>query len=205
MPGYIRYCDKNNAADFPPEAREAEFQRRLVACYPIHPEIFDRLYEDWSTLERFQRTRGVLRLMAAVIHELWMAGDVAPMILPGSFPLDVSGVRSELTRYLPENWNAIVDGEVDGKNSVPYRLDKENSRFGMSRAARRVARTVFLGSAPSARGQSVRGIEASRVRLGVVQPGETIAGFNDALATLGNSLSYLYASSNRYWYDTRLS
>lgn len=194
---------QDNAADFPPEAREAEFQRRLVACYPIHPEIFDRLYEDWSTLERFQRTRGVLRLMAAVIHELWMAGDVAPMILPGSFPLDVSGVRSELTRYLPENWNAIVDGEVDGKNSVPYRLDKENSRFGMSRAARRVARTVFLGSAPSARGQSVRGIEASRVRLGVVQPGETIAGFNDALATLGNSLSYLYASSNRYWYDTR--
>ena len=67
----------------------------------------------------------------------------------------MSGVRSELTRYLPENWNAIVDGEVDGKNSVPYRLDKENSRFGMSRAARRVARTVFLGSAPSARGQSV--------------------------------------------------
>ena len=39
---------------------------------PIHPELFDRLYEDWSSLERFQRTRGVLRLMNTVIHALWV-------------------------------------------------------------------------------------------------------------------------------------
>ena len=31
-----------------------------MAC-PIHPEMFDRLYNDWSTLDKFQRTRGVLR------------------------------------------------------------------------------------------------------------------------------------------------
>ena len=36
--------------------------------YPIHPEVFGRLYTDWPTLVTFQRTRGVLRLMAAVIH-----------------------------------------------------------------------------------------------------------------------------------------
>ena len=45
------------------------------AAYPIHPEIFDRLYTDWSTLLKFQRTRGVLRLMAAVIHSLWEKND----------------------------------------------------------------------------------------------------------------------------------
>ncbi|MDR3358463.1 MAG: hypothetical protein LBN96_06395, partial [Desulfovibrio sp.] len=91
----------------------------LVSCYPIHPEIFDRLYEDWATLERFQRTRGVLRLMAAVIHELWMGNDAGLMILPGSLPLDVPSVRDELTRHLSEGWNALVDHEVDGKRSVP--------------------------------------------------------------------------------------
>ena len=48
---------------------------RIKTAYPIHPELFDRLYEDWSTLERFQRTRGVLRLMAAVIHALWESDD----------------------------------------------------------------------------------------------------------------------------------
>ena len=75
---------QENSADFPLEAKEVEYRNRLVACYPIHPEVFDRLYEDWATLERFQRTRGVLRLMAAVIHELWMANDASAMIMPGS-------------------------------------------------------------------------------------------------------------------------
>jgi predicted AAA+ superfamily ATPase len=44
-----------------------------------HPEVFDRLYEDWSTLVKFHRTRGVLRLMAAVIHSPWENGDRNPL------------------------------------------------------------------------------------------------------------------------------
>lgn len=194
-----------NQSDFPLETRELEYKERMISCYPIHPEVFDRLYEDWATLERFQRTRGVLRLMAAVIHELWMGNDGGLMIMPGSIPLDVPGVRDELTRHLQEGWNALVDREVDGKNSEPYRKDQANPRYGKTLASRRVARTIMLGSAPTVRDQTVRGIEASRIRLGVVQPGENIANFNDALSTLQNSLAYLYAnpSGDRFWYDTR--
>ena len=196
---------QDNQGDFPIDSRELEYRNRMVSCYPIHPEIFDRLYEEWATMERFQRTRGVLRLMAAVIHELWMANDASAMIMPGSLPLDVSVVKEELIRYLPETWNAIIDSEVDGKNAVPYALDKSTARYGQKMAARRVARTIMLGSAPTVRAQNIRGIEASRIRLGVIQPGENIADFNDALNTLRGSLSYLYAdlSGNRYWYDTR--
>src|SRR5690606_35053947 len=62
-------------AEFPLECRAPDYERRIQAAYPIHPEVFDRLYTDWSTLVKFQRTRGVLRLMAAVIHSLWEAGD----------------------------------------------------------------------------------------------------------------------------------
>ena len=194
-----------NAADFPSETKEVEYRNRLEACYPIHPEFFDRLYEDWATLERFQRTRGVLRLMAAVIHELWMANDASAMIMPGSLPLDMPNVRDELVRHLPDTWNSIIDREVDGKDSIPYLKDKENPRYGHKLAARRVARTIMLGSAPTVRDQAVRGLETSRIRLGVVQPDENIADFNDALNTLHGSLSYLYTDTNgnRYWYDTR--
>jgi predicted AAA+ superfamily ATPase len=197
------YAD--NIADFPLEARELEYKERLLSCYPIHPEVFDRLYEDWATLERFQRTRGVLRLMAAVIHELWMGNDAGLMIMPGSLPLDVPTVRDELTRHLSEGWNALVDREVDGKRSIPYQKDQANPRYGKKLAARRVARAIMLGSAPSDRAQTVRGVEASRVRLAVAQPGESIADFNDALNTLQTSLAYLYSnpSGDRFWYDTR--
>ena len=194
-----------NQNDFPIEVKEVEYRQRMISCYPIHPEVFDRLYEDWATLERFQRTRGVLRLMASVIHELWMGNDAGFMIMPGSIPLDVPNVRDELTRHLSEGWNALVDREVDGRDSIPYQTDKTNIRYGGRLVARRVARTVMLGSAPTVRDQNVRGIEASRIRLGVVQPGENIANFNDALNTLTSSLAYLYTnpSSDRYWYDTR--
>jgi predicted AAA+ superfamily ATPase len=194
-----------NRSDFPLEAKELEYRDRMISCYPIHPEIFDRLYEDWSTLGRFQRTRGVLRLMAAVIHELWMGNDASLMIMPGSVPLDSGNVQFELMRNLGEEWNGLIDREVDGKNSVPYQNDQRNIRYGSCLASRRVARTVMLGSAPTSRDQNVRGIEASRIRLGVVQPGENIANFNDALNALTSSLAYLYnnPSGDRFWYDTR--
>jgi predicted AAA+ superfamily ATPase len=194
-----------NQSDFPLESKEVEYRDRMVSCYPIHPEVFDRLYEDWATLDRFQRTRGVLRLMAAVIHELWMGSDAGLMIMPGSIPLDVPSVRDELTRHLSEGWNALVDREVDGKNSIPYQKDQSNLRYGSRLAARRVARAVMLGSAPTVRGQQVRGIEKSRILLGVVQPGENIANFSDALTTLQSALAYLYSnpSGDRFWYDTR--
>jgi len=193
-----------NSTDFPTEAKELDYKERMVSCYPIHPEVFERLYSDWSTLERFQRTRGVLRLMAAVVHELWMGNDAGLMIMPGSIPLDVPTVRDELTRHLSDNWNGIVDKEVDGKDSVPYKADK-NGRYGRQLAARRVARTIMLGSAPKGREQDNKGIENVRIRLGVVQPGENISVFVDALSTLRNSLAYLYTnpSGERYWYDNR--
>ena len=196
---------QENAADFPTSTKEVDYFQRMRSCYPIHPEIFDRLYEDWATIERFQKTRGVLRLMAAVVHNLWMNQDGGLLIMPGSVSLDVSNIRDELTRHVGENWNAIVDHEVDGKASIPYQKDQEIPRFGKLMAARRVARTIMLGSAPSTRSDSIRGLETSRIRLGAVQPGENIATFNDALNTLQSSLTYLYSnpSNDRFWYDTR--
>lgn len=199
---------QENPSDFPLEAKEVEYKQRLISCYPIHPEVFDRLYGDWATLERFQRTRGVLRLMAAVIHELWMANDESAMIMPGSIPLDTPNVRDELVRHLPDTWNSIIDREVDGKQSIPYQKDKDNPRYGQSLACRRIARTIMLGSAPSTsaiRDQGIRGLEISRILLGTVQPDENIANFRDALNTLHGSLSYLYnnPNGNRFWYDTK--
>ena len=94
------------------------YEERVCSAYPIHPEIFDRLYTDWSALVRFQRTRGVLRLMASVIHSLWERGDTSPLILPSTIPIDDPRVRSELTRYLPDNWDPVIGKDVDGPQSL---------------------------------------------------------------------------------------
>jgi len=189
------------AAQFPTECREASYVDRMKAAYPIHPELFARLYEDWSALERFQRTRGVLRLMAAVIHTLWHRGDRSALILPASLPLDDSVVLTELTRHLEDNWKPIVDADIDGDASLPAQLDQETQAIGRYFAARRVARTVFLGSAPTLRSAN-RGLEDTRVRLGAVYPGESIGTFADALRRLSDRATYLYVDGPRYWYDT---
>ena len=49
--------------EFPAGCAESAYRRRMEAAYPIHPELFDRLYDDWGGLDKFQRTRGVLRFM----------------------------------------------------------------------------------------------------------------------------------------------
>ena len=189
-------------AEFPPECADADYEKRLRAAYPIHPEVFDRLYNDWSTLVKFQRTRGVLRLMAAVIHTLWEKGDRNPLIMPAMLPIDDPRVQSELTRYLPDAWGPIIERDVDGPNSLPAQLDSEQPNLGRLFAARRVARTVYLGSAPL-QGVANRGLEDRRIRLGSAMPGESVNVFGDALRRLANRATYLYADGTRYWYATQ--
>lgn len=190
------------AAEFPPECRESDYEKRLKAAYPIHPEIFDRLYTDWSTLVKFQRTRGVLRLMASVIHSLWEKGDRNPLILPSNIPIDDPRVQFELTRYLSDNWVPVIEKDVDGPSALPLRLDSDVPNLGKYAAGRRVARTIYLGSAPTAAAAN-RGIEDRRVKLGCVMPGESPNIFGDALRRLSSAATYLYQDGARYWYSTQ--
>ncbi|WP_198953633.1 ATP-binding protein [Rhodopirellula sp. MGV] len=200
----------------PSETQESHYYDRLTEAYPIHPEVFDRLYEDWTTLEGFQRTRGVLKLMAKVIYRLWKDNNSDGLILPSSLPLYDGDSRNELVYYLSAGWDAVLEKDIDGERAETTAIDTKETRFGEYHAARRVARTLFLGSAPSAgssQGSSgkpdTRGIDRGRVLLGCVQPGQSSSLYSDALNRLSDRLHYLNTSgdktqdSTRFWFDTR--
>jgi hypothetical protein len=194
---YRKYTD-----DFPRDARESAYEDRIRETYPIHPELFDTLYEEWSSLERFQRTRGVLRLMSTVIHTLWTGEDASPLIMPGSIPLATSNVNSELTQYLQDSWKPIIDADVDGTSSEPARIDRDKPLFGQRALTKRLARTVFFGAAPTiAPGSVHKGIETQRVFLGTAIPGDVPGNFHAALTQLGDRATYFYSGSGKYWYD----
>ena len=195
------YIDR--ASDFPIETREGAYYDRLKRAYPIHPEVFDRLYEDWSTLETFQRTRGVLKLMAMVIYRLWDDGNKDLLILPGTFPLSDAEVRSVIQNPLPQGWDPVLERDIDGSRSEAAMIETKEPRFGSLHACRRVSRTIFLGSAPPSSNQQIRGIELERILLGSVQPGQPPELFRDALGRLSDRLHYLNSANNRYWFDTR--
>ena len=192
-----------NSDDFPRETQESRYFDRLMHAYPIHPEVFDRLYEDWSSLDNFQRTRGVLKLMAKVIHRLWDKNDKDPLIMPGSFPLDDANTRNEVIYYLPQGWDPVVERDIDGERAETTEIENKDTRLGSVQACRRSARAVFLGSAPTTANQMVRGLELERIVLGVAQPGQQVGIYKDALRRLSDRLHYLNSGNNRFWFDTR--
>ncbi|WP_250846938.1 ATP-binding protein [Aquisphaera insulae] len=198
-------------AKLPSETQEGRYLDRLTQAYPIHPEVFDRLYEDWSTIDGFQRTRGVLKLMAKVIARLWKADNKDLLILPGSLPLADGDVRNEMTYLLSPAWDAVIEKDIDGDRAETTELEGKEPRFGQVNAARRVARTLFLGSAPAsvAARPGIRGLDRGRVLLGCLQPGQTTAVYADALGRLADRLHYLNSSGDkaaaatRFWFDVR--
>lgn len=199
-------------AKMPSETHEGRYLDRLRQAYPIHPEVFERLYEDWSTIDGFQRTRGVLKLMSRVIYRLWNEANSDALVLPSSLPLASGDARNELTYLLPQGWDAVLDRDVDGPGAETWEIDKAEPRFGQLLAARKVARTLFLATAPSSVAtlkQKTRGVDRARVLLGCVQPGQSASVYSDALNRLVDRLHYLNASGDkaqeatRYWFDTR--
>lgn len=194
---------RSHGSKFPVEAQEGRYEERIAQSYPIHPEVFDRLYEDWSTLDKFQRTRGVLQYLAIVIHRLWNNNDKDPLIMPASLPLDDATVRNKSIHYLPTGWEPVIEREIDGPRSEAVSIDGHDTRFGAVQAARRAARTMFLGSAPSNPAQTVRGIRVERILLGCVLPGQTVGVYEDVIKRLRDRLHYLYGEQDSYWFDTR--
>jgi len=198
-------------AKLPSETQERRYCDRLLQAYPIHPEIFDRLYEDWTTIDGFQRTRGVLKLMAKVIYRLWKDDNKDLLIMPGSLPLHDSSSRNELTYYLPAGWDAVIERDIDGERAETTALESREPRFGQVGAARRIARTIFLGSAPSSvvSKAAARGLDRAHIILGCLQPGQTSSVYADALSRLADRLHYLNSTGDksqdatRFWFDTR--
>lgn len=200
---YSKYY-RDNTGMFPKDVLTSEYERRMRAAYPVHPELFDRLYEDWSTLPKFQRTRGVLQLMSRVIHALWVGDDRSPLITPGSLPIGTSEVLSEVTKYVDDTWKTVVDKDVDGTTSTPVAIDTERPSFGNRALTRRVARTVFVGSVGT-KGAAHHGVDKLHLRLGAAVPGDTVSHIGDARELLGQRATYFYEDGDRYWYDTAAS
>jgi hypothetical protein len=96
----------------------------------------------------------------------------------------------------------VLEKDLDGPNSLPLALDRDHPNLGRYSACRRVARTIYLGSAPTQRAAN-RGIDDRQVKLGCVQPGEVVATFGDALRRLTDRATYLYVDGKRFWYSTQ--
>ncbi|HEX5325870.1 MAG TPA: DUF499 domain-containing protein [Acetobacteraceae bacterium] len=192
-----------NRTGFPAEAGEPGYGDAMMRSYPMHPELFRLFAEVWvpGANERFQQTRGVLRLMANVIHTLWQTGDPHPLILPGSIPLADAGVRSVALESLDPRFSAVLDTEVEGSSARPQIAETQRRSYAAARAMTRAARAVFMATAPIA-GTPGAGMSSSRLRLACSQPNDQSNIFGDSLRELAESSGFLHHDAECYWFDT---
>ena len=199
----FRKMYQNSRNEYPDNVSDQHYLQRMKDCYPIHPEIFDRLSENWIGIPGFQSTRGVLRIMATCISRLYQEQDPSLLIMPGNLTLDDPALADEFTRQLAKsggNWDPVVK-EVDSYDSRTDQIDKKSKGFiEVGGAARRIARTIFLGSASSG---ALKGISERQIHLGVVEPGQTVSVYNDALSRMIGNLYFLYNLDDRYYFHTQ--
>jgi uncharacterized protein DUF499 len=85
-----------SAAALPDRASREEFRAALVAHYPFHPTFIEFLNQKLATMETFQGTRGVLRVLALAVRSLWQAHQDIPMIHTCHLNLRDARIVSEL-------------------------------------------------------------------------------------------------------------
>jgi hypothetical protein len=182
----------------------------FLDTYPFHPAVMSMFERKWAVLPRFQRTRGVLRLLALWVSRAYQEGYQGnhrdALIDLGSAPLDDPNFRPAVFEQLGEpELEAAVTADICGKkDSNATRLDQEaGDAIKKARLHRKVASAIFFESNG---GQSQLHATLPEIRMAVASPDLDIANVEtvlDALVPPDGACYYLDASKNRYWFSPK--
>lgn len=189
--------------DVPAACREMAYRDDMLAAYPFHPELISVLYERWGTLPSFQRTRGVLRLLADVIADQYQAKVNEPLIQSSSINLGSPAVRGELVKHTGTGnvFHSVVDSDIAGKTAKAPEIDRQlGSEYAKESVAEKCARSVFMYSFG---GGQQRGATMPQIRLAVLNPEMAPPFISDALDRMTKRLWFLYQDSGLYRFDSR--
>jgi hypothetical protein len=187
--------------DVPREVREPAYRDKLHKAYPFHPELIDLLFERWSTYSTFQRTRGVLRLLAEVVADLYQREHPAPLIQPAHLSLANSTIRRELLKHIGNEYEGVIAADIADGNAKAQTIDREMgseyARFGIASG---LATAIFFGSFS---GGEKKGLGIQRLRLALLREGIPPALVGDALRRLEEELWYLHVEGGAYSFSSQ--
>jgi len=189
--------------DVPSVCREPGYRDDMVKAYPFHPELIATLYERWGTIPEFQRTRGVLRLLADVISNLYQAKDNDPLIQSGSVNLGASSIRGELIKHT--GWggtgHSVIDSDISGRNAKAPEIDRQlGSEYAKESVSEKLAQAIFMYSFS---GGQQRGATVPQLRVAVLNPEMAPPFVSDSLERMTKRLWYLYHDAGLYRFESR--
>jgi predicted AAA+ superfamily ATPase len=133
--------------DVPSACREPAYREDMLRAYPFHPELIAVLYERWGTIPEFQRTRGVLRLLADVISDLYQAKNNDPLIQSGSITLSAAPVRGELIKHTGSGsvFHSVIDSDIAGRHAKAPEIDRQlGSEYAKESVSEKLAQAIFM-------------------------------------------------------------
>jgi hypothetical protein len=183
-------------ADVPSDAKEVEYRESIEKAYPFHPELINVLYERWGSYSTFQRTRGVLRLLAEVVADLYKRKESSPLIQSSIVNLENQTIRREFVKHIGNEFDSVIASDIAGKNAKAQKIDKEmGSEYEKYGIARGIATSVFLYSFS---GGAKKETTLPRIRVALLRKGipSTIVG--DAVTKLEEELWYFHSERKQY-------
>lgn len=180
--------------ELPAKARDKDYKRKMELAYPFHPEVIEFLYEKWTTFRTFQRTRGVLRLLANVIEDLYNKEKNIDIILPSDIELDAPAVRQEFLKHIGNEYEGIIGSDISGHEAKSITLDKENK--GWKHLAERISTSVFFYSFSG--DKSEKGATLEYIKFTVMHKDTIPSMITEVLQKLDKSLWYLNEKGGMY-------
>ncbi|MBO3798316.1 MAG: DUF499 domain-containing protein [Thermoproteota archaeon] len=190
--------------EVPREAREVAYKEKMRKSYPFHPELIDVLFERWGTIPTFQRTRGVLRILAEVVSDLFSREDPAPLIQPVNINLANPRIRRLFIEHVGEVFESVIKSDIAGGDAKAVNIDRHmGSEYSKYRIASGLATCIFFYSFS---GGERKGVTAQRLRLAFLRPGVPPAIIGDALRRLEDidGPLYLHLERNLYYFSSRV-
>lgn len=186
-----------------PQVFDTENARKAFAeTYPFHPMTLSVFERKWQSLPRFQRTRGVLRMMALWVSRAYVDGFKGahkdPLISMGTAPLNDPLFRDVVFEQLgEEKLKVAVDADISGKSdSHAVQLDKEASdSIKKSRLHQKVATVIFFESNG---GQSRGETTLPEIHAAVAEPDLDIGNVITVLEELAANAYYLTVEGSKY-------
>lgn len=192
---YWEFYQKNKE-DFPRDVREINYKRLMEKAYPFHPELINTLREKWGTIHTFQKTRGVLRLLALVVSDLYKKKNAGALIQTTNINLGNPEILSELLKYTGRQFEGVVASDISGSTAKAPQIDRElGSEYAKESITEGIANSIFMHSFSA---KSDNGVPENVLRLCVLHTNLPIAIFADSLNRARDRFYYLEEKNNQF-------
>ncbi len=180
---FLNYAERENILPMDKPA----YRERFIKSFPFQPEVIDVLYKRWGSFPSFQRTRGVLRLLALVVHSL--KDSKIPFIRLGDFDLKNPEIRRELIKHIGQEYDSIIAQDITAEDSGAKKVDRSlGDAYLPFSFGTKCATAIFMYSFS---GGPEKGAKTNEIKLSCAYPSYPSSVIVEAIDKLKEKLFYI--------------